>query len=110
MVANDVGSCCLAASGGDRLLHTPKLGVLGLLHGQFLWRRASDISRTIDEVANARARPRSSRSADAARGGSKKKVLTFSGKELKAVLEEEFEWQPAMVRDLLKRLQRRKES
>ncbi len=41
--------------------------------------------------------------------GSKKKVLTFSEKELRAVLLEEFEWQGPMVRDLLKRLERRKE-
>ncbi|KKK99440.1 hypothetical protein LCGC14_2632700 [marine sediment metagenome] len=51
-------------------------------------------------------RPRSRRPAPS---NVKKKVLTFSEKDLKAVLLEEYDWQPAMVRDLLNRLKRRKE-
>ena len=35
-------------------------------------------------------------------------LLTFSEKELKAVLLEEFDWQRAMVKDLVQRLKRRK--
>ncbi|KKM99968.1 hypothetical protein LCGC14_1142620 [marine sediment metagenome] len=42
--------------------------------------------------------------------GAEKKVLTFSEKDLKAVLLEEYDWQPAMVRDLLNRLKRRKDA
>ncbi len=56
-------------------------------------------------MTNAR-RPRALRSAPS---GSKKALLTFSEKELKAVLLEEYDWQGPMVRDLLNRLQRRKE-
>ena len=43
-------------------------------------------------------------------GGGKKTPLTFSEKELKAVLLEEYDWQRAMVRDLLNRLKKRKET
>ena len=38
----------------------------------------------------------------------KKKLLTFSEKELKAVLLEEYDWQGPMVKDLLKRLEKRR--
>ena len=60
-------------------------------------------------MGNAPHSRRSRTSVAALASGDKKKVLTFNEKELKVVLQEEFEWQPAMVRDLLKRLQRRKE-
>ena len=39
----------------------------------------------------------------------KKKPLTFTEKELKEVLLEEYEWQRAQVQDLLKRLEKRRE-
>ena len=39
----------------------------------------------------------------------KKTLLTFNEKELKEVLLEEYDWQRAMVRDLLNRLKKRKE-
>ena len=38
-----------------------------------------------------------------------KKLLTFTEKELKEVLLEEYEWQRAQVQDLLKRLEKRRE-
>ena len=40
----------------------------------------------------------------------KKKPLTFTEKELKEVLLEEYEWQRAQVQDLLKRLEKRREN
>jgi hypothetical protein len=60
-------------------------------------------------VGNAprRRRPSTRGSVDCKRG--KKTLLTFSEKELKAVLLEEYDWQGPMVRDLLRRLQQRKE-
>lgn len=53
-----------------------------------------------------RARVAKTRSAPAS---AKKKPLTFTEKELKAVLLEEYEWQRAQVQDLLKRLEKRRE-
>ena len=56
-------------------------------------------------------RSRSRRALPAAPASSDKKtLLTFDEKELRAVLLEEYEWQRPMVRDLLNRLKRRKES
>ncbi len=54
-------------------------------------------------------RPSATPASAAPAGGGKKAPLTFSEKELKAVLLEEYDWQRAMVRDLLNRLKRRKE-
>ena len=53
-------------------------------------------------------RSRTRRSVSAPVRGSKKTLLTFNEKELKAVLLEEYDWQGPMVRDLLKRLQQRR--
>ena len=58
-------------------------------------------------MTNAR-RPRSRRALRPTAGGSKKALLTFNEKELKAVLLEEYDWQGPMVRDLLRRLEKRK--
>ncbi len=58
-------------------------------------------------MTNAR-RPRSRRALRPASSGSKKALLTFSEKELKTVLLEEYDWQGPMVRDLLNRLEKRR--
>ncbi len=54
-------------------------------------------------------RPSAAPASVAPASSGKKAPLTFNEKELKAVLLEEYDWQRAMVRDLLKRLQLRKE-
>ena len=68
------------------------MGGSGILPG------AKDGSRS----RSRRARPVAPTSSD------KKTLLTFDEKELRAVLLEEYEWQRPMVRDLLKRLEKRK--
>ncbi len=63
-------------------------------------------------MASGKPRPRVRRSARArepdARSGDEEAALTFSEAELRTVLAEEFEWQRAMVADLVRRLKKRK--
>jgi len=62
-----------------------------------------------DKTRPAARRVRGSRSAPA-RPRDEAAALTFSEKELRAVLTEEFEWQWPQVKDFVRRLRRRKES
>ena len=54
-------------------------------------------------------RPRFRRVARPPAESGEKKRLLFTEKELKAVLLEEYDWQGPMVRDLFRRLEKRRE-